>query len=689
MATATDIQLDPHRVSRIALRAVESSYPQRPRSLREFAEQEVVIPTGQYRGMPFRCSRQPLTGILFDEIDSGAWVMHVITGPSQSAKSLCGYAIPAIRTIAEYREDCGMFCPEADLHAHKFAKDILPVLKASPRLRQFIPESGAGSKGGKVKDAINFPHGPSMLLFSAGGQDTNKAAVTLRWMICTEAAGLSRKSETTKEGGLLRQLRARLKGYPRDQHRIIVEGTVTVAEDYPWCLKGDEESEQLISSRSRLVVPCPHCEAWISPEREHLVGWQDAKNESEAGNEAFWCCPECGEEITECQRKKANADVRIVHHGQEITRDGTIIGDRPPVSTLWFRWTQFNNLLVPAGDAAVEEWIAAQMAPGSQEHTDAEKALCQFTHCLPAEPEEFDVVDLSFEQASKRVTKLPRGAIPPGAIYLSCGVDVRQTQLHYVVIAWMPDGRGHVVNCGVIDVDSEHLGIRTAILAALRHLRDNVLPRAAQDSEGRFHLPAWSVVDGGWKTEVIRAFCAEQPRKWLMIFGRGQSEPPGKGSYQHPTALSKTIQWIGENCYINYQEKYLQRAMFANSDEWKTYVHEAIAMPADQPGALTFWMPNTADERQLHRMWMAGIVAECAVRKQVPRRGSVIVWVNKGRRQNHPLDTTYYGCVGGHLCGVRVATLTPKTVVPEPPTKEPLTMPDGRPYMAVSTGEDL
>ena len=47
--------------------------PARVRSLREFAESEIIIPDGPFAGRRFRCDRQLYTRLWFEAIDSGPW----------------------------------------------------------------------------------------------------------------------------------------------------------------------------------------------------------------------------------------------------------------------------------------------------------------------------------------------------------------------------------------------------------------------------------------------------------------------------------------------------------------------------------------------------------------------------------------------------------------------------------------
>ena len=60
--------------TRIDLESFLAQARPRPlRTMRAFAEAEIVIPDGPYAGRRFRCSRQPYTGLWFDLVDSGQW----------------------------------------------------------------------------------------------------------------------------------------------------------------------------------------------------------------------------------------------------------------------------------------------------------------------------------------------------------------------------------------------------------------------------------------------------------------------------------------------------------------------------------------------------------------------------------------------------------------------------------------
>ena len=73
--------------------------PRALRTMRAFAEEEIVIPDGPYEGRRFRCSRQPYTALWFDHVDSGTWSRCVATGPTQSGKTLACFVIPLLNHL--------------------------------------------------------------------------------------------------------------------------------------------------------------------------------------------------------------------------------------------------------------------------------------------------------------------------------------------------------------------------------------------------------------------------------------------------------------------------------------------------------------------------------------------------------------------------------------------------------------
>ena len=114
------------------------------------------------------------------------------------------------------------------------------------------------------------------------------------------------------------QLEARTRAYG-SRKRMYMECTVSTEQGRTW-------QEYLAGTQSRIVLPCPHCHQWVSPEREHLTHWQRAESQQAARNTGAFGCPSCGEIWGEEDRRAANQACRLLHAGQSIDDAGNVAG---------------------------------------------------------------------------------------------------------------------------------------------------------------------------------------------------------------------------------------------------------------------------------------------------------------------------------------------------------------------------
>jgi hypothetical protein len=205
--------------------------PRRLRSMRQFAEQELIVPAGPYRGRRFRCDRQPFTALWFEQVDSGRWNRCVATGPTQSGKSLTCFVIPLLYHLFEMQETviCGL--PDMDMAADKWREDLLPAIEHS-RYRDLLPASGGGSRGGRV-ESLQFRNGATLKFMSGGGSDKSRAGFTSRVIVITETDGLDEIGGRSRESDKLTQLEARTRAYG-NRKRIYMECTVSTETGRTW-----------------------------------------------------------------------------------------------------------------------------------------------------------------------------------------------------------------------------------------------------------------------------------------------------------------------------------------------------------------------------------------------------------------------------------------------------------------------
>lgn len=596
--------------------------------MREFAENEIIIPDGPFRGRRFRTDRQPYSGLMFDQIDSGKWSRIVVTGPTQSGKTLSGYVVPILYHLFEVGETVIAGLPSMDMAGDKWEQDILPAIEAS-RFRSLIPTRGAGSRGGKVS-SITFLNGATLRFMSGGGSDKKRAGFTSRVLVITETDGMDESGDSSREADKITQLEGRTRAYG-SQARVYMECTVSIEKGRTW-------QEYTKGSESRIVVRCGHCGDWVTPERDHLAGWQDAESKIAARASARFLCPSCGVLWTEEERRSLNEGAKVVHRGQEVTPEGDIVGAMPETDTLGFRWNAFNNLFVTSGDIGADEWRAAHAANSD----NAEKELRQFVWTLPHEPEVIDSVPLEMDAICRRVAKTGRGVLPPGTVLIAVGVDIGKFVGHYVVLAFRADGCATVIDYGAFDIASHNMAPDKAIPAALWEFR----ARCEEGWGGMQPEEVW--IDSGFETAAVYSFIRSAGSKFRPTKGWAAGGWQS-GRYHKPSKLGNEIRHIGEQYHFAKQSKEGVTLVHIDADHWKTKTHQRLTIPDSESGAITLFagLPNE------HLTYARHVTAEKQVEEWTPGHGMVSRW-EKIRKANHFFDATAIALVAGNHLGCRL-----------------------------------
>lgn len=643
---------------------IRSARAPRLRTMRQFAEQEIVIPNGPFKGRKFRCERQPFAGQWFDLIDQRLWNRYFAAGCTQAGKTLCAFVIPTLYHLFEMGETVIVGVPDMDMAADKWREDLLPVIEQT-RYRELLPRTGGGSRGGGKFDSIQFTNGVTLKIMSGGGGDKSRAAFTARVLVVTEVDGFDFAGEASREADKFTQLEARTLAF--GEHKAIYgECTVSIENGRIW-------TEYLAGTQSDPHLPCPYCHQHVKLEREHLVGWQNATTEQEARQQAQWSCPKCGECWSEADRRLANTLAVVLHRGQRIEA-GQILGEAPPTRTLSFRWHAAHNFFYDAGHVGVEEWHASRAV----DEENAEKKQRQFLFTLPHIPSATEATPLSAHGIQMRTSRWPRGLVPADTDYLTIGVDLGKRLLHYVVLAFRANGQIVMVDYGRLDVASDQLGEDKALLLALRDFRDFAQTGWTQEANGtgenvRLADEIW--IDASNWGHVVYQFCRESHDNFRPIMGNAEGRQ--RNPYTRPKAKSKTIRYIGEEYHFVWDSAQRLDVVEINVDHWKSQLHDRLSQPVVEPGALLLFSALPREHLSLAKH----LTAEAKVQEFEPGKGLVTKFIRK-HRNNHWLDCAGYALPAGHFCGFRLIEPTPPPPpAPAEPAPTTIHMPDGRPYL--------
>ena len=653
------------------------------RSMLNFAEQEIIIPSGEAETFHYSARRQPFIRHWFEAIDSCAtigddvpkWDTFVALGPSQTGKSLGCFVIPILYHLFELNEDVGIGIPRLEMAEEKWQRDFMPVILRT-KYAEMLPTRGPGSRGG-VAETIKFKNGRSVRFLTGGGRDKTRAGSTLRVIAITEADGFITSTRSV-EADPIRQMIARTRAFG-SRRRIYLECTVSTKRGRIW-------SEWWNSARGQVALCCPHCRRWIIPIeeseddtkritdiwRESFTSWQAASSEVEASDLAHFTCPRCSCTITEEERRQMNLGSKLVLRGQSIDDSGDIQGLQPKTFTFGLRWSAINNFFTNASYVGREEYIATSL--DDQRRESAMLELAQFVWAVPPEDQDSDAdtIVTSSSIVSHISSIVNRGIYPAeGASQIIVGVDMQKRLAYYTATCLIPIGeefRYAIPIYGVKEVHSDDMEITEAIKTTLYNLREE-LHETFGDQIGQIWVDARY-----WPSpiyEVARTSLTDEFPLVRPCFGYGQDQI-ARGNYQRPAKATSTIVFLGDQYHlVNVEGEGVARAEH-DSAYWKQRVHSGFILPMDRPKSIILFNPP---KRTTHISFSKHIVAETFTREFIPGKGwRIVTRVNNGT--NHWLDSTalsllgldfqqtYDGSMGGDISKYEPLKRTPIIVAP-------------------------
>ena len=602
----------------------------------EFAESEIVLPSGPNKGERFRVRSQPFAAMFLREIEATErgevhWTDFMWTGCTQSGKTTLALIV-MMYFLFELEENVIFGIPTIKLSGKKFTRDIKPIIMAS-RYASLMPKRGPGSHGGTNIAAVYFGNGTSLTFMASGGGREERSGDTTRCLIVTEADSFSEQDEQGGEGRKIDQLIARTHSHGH-RRRVFTECTVTTEENYIWDTYKNKSSESVIVSQ------CPSCLTWIRPEREHFVGWQDAKSQIEAGLMARWLCPSCGILLTEDHRQAMVSGSKLLHKGQSIDAEGNITGPIPETRTLGFRWNAWDNRL---------SWTTAFIGETEYDASKAEDSesagitMDQFHWAKPRKSSESSIIKLNSDIVGKKSIKaMRRGLVPPDTTFLVLGSDVGKRLCYWSLVAERKNGGVHVVDYGCEKTPDDRLPAEQSIPIMLASLRDKVEAGWQIEGEADVFVPDLVGIDSGYEQDIVFACVREFGTRYRSVRGMGfsQGQKGEDTSYHEPKKTNANIRAVGEGFYVEWLPEKGVEQYYLSSDHFKTKLHEAIAIPPDQPGAFTMFAANDSDRA----LFVNHLTSEQMKELTEFRDGTWVVrkvW-RRIKRANHWLDATSY-----------------------------------------------
>ncbi len=116
--------------------------------------------------------------------------------------------------------------------------------------------------------------------------------------------------------------------------------------------------------------------------------------------------------------------------------------------------------------------------------------------------------------------------------------------------------------------------------------------------------PQVTLIDAGYMTDVVYAFCRESGNRFLPSVGRGASQQHQQW-YNRPTQTGSVVKHLGEGFHINWLPNANVHLVEIDSDHWKTWVTPATNH-TDEPGGSNDVLPS-----QSHRTSIVRQASDC------------------------------------------------------------------------------
>jgi hypothetical protein len=284
-----------------------------------------------------------------------------------------------------------------------------------------------------------------------------------------------------------------------------------------------------------------------------------------------------------------------------------------------------------------------------------------------------------------RTSGLDRGAVPLAAAKLTAFIDVQHKLLYWVVCAWGDDFTGTVIDYGTWpDQERSYFALRDA----KRTLQSSAKGRTAQEAvaAGLTALTSdlcrreWTreggapvrldriLVDGkdGTMTEVVARVCRTSEFASLLIPSSGRGIGPNdKPMHQYS---AKPGEKIGTGWILQRSARFAMRWVSIDTNWWKTLVHQRLACPTTDHGALTIFGRKGTD----HRMIADHLTAESRSKIRNEKTGRTVdVWKLKpGQSENHWFDCVVGSAVAASLSGCDVLGGVARPTRKKPPREK-------------------
>lgn len=369
-------------------------------------------------------------------------------------------------------------------------------------------------------------------------------------------------------------------------------------------------------TRHHWTWQCPHCKAWFVP-RFSLMQWPKNATPAQGRREAFLRCPNNGCVIEDRHKTQMNARGVHVAPGQSIDIDGNISGDPPDSSTLSFWISGLASPFVSFGQR-VENYLTALR---SNESAKIQTALnSQFGEVYVDGAGDVPAWEAIYENR----LEYRADTVPDAARYLTFGCDVQKNRLIFVTRAWGYRATSWLIRHGELMGNTAEPDVWSDLAEMLRTPIDGATIKLA-------------FIDSGFRPGKKEGVPVNRVYEFCRKHRRFAFPTKGSSHVLLRPLVKSTIEVTQQGKAAPYGLELIR----LDTDHWKSFVHERLRWPHDQPGA---WHLNNDVTEDYCRQ----LVAEARVMTPSGKPQ----WVQRSR-ENHYLDAEAMAAAAGHMLNVQ------------------------------------
>lgn len=387
----------------------------------------ILSPVSSAEAGPWRTSRFPFLRKIMRELSPSSPTQVVVfqkgsqVGATETGSNWIGYVMdqapgPMMNVL-----------PTVDMAKRSSKQRIEPMIRDTPRLKSRVRERRERDSGNTLL-AKEFAGG--ILVMTGANSAVGLRSMPARYLFADEVDGYP--GDADGEGDPLKLALRAVRNFPR--RKVFIVSTPKIAG-----LSRVERELENCDQKWTYHVPCPLCGTLQALDFARLVFTVDSARASKVlADSVAYRCLGCDELIAERHKPWMLSP--------ESGADWVAEWNRGRKSVGFFLSALYSPLGFFSWADAIEMHLEAE-----EKQSDELRRIFHNTVLGIGHQEVADAP--SWQRLYDRRESYPIGAVPPGALFLTAGVDVQHSRLEYEVVGWGRGRESWSIEYGVLDGD--------------------------------------------------------------------------------------------------------------------------------------------------------------------------------------------------------------------------------------------